>query len=85
VGVRVVERTPFSRVVIGQGEGTPLNFNITACFDTIDIPDNPNVDCQTGFHIEMDIELPGMLKMMIGGKLQGFLDEVTDMIARSLA
>ena len=85
VGVKILERTPFNRVVIGQGEGAPVNFQIAACFDTVDFPDNPDVDCQTGFHLEMDVELPAMLKMMIGGKLQGFLDEATDMIARSLA
>ena len=85
VGVRVLERTPFSRVVIGQSDGSPVNFNIAACFDTVDFPDNPDIDCQTGFHLEMDVELPGMLKMMLGGKMQSFLDEVTDMVARSLA
>ncbi len=85
VTVRVHERTPFSRVVIGQSDGSPVNFNIAACFDTVDFPDNPDIDCQTGFHLEMDVELPGMLKMMLGGKMQSFLDEVTDMVARSLA
>ncbi|MBP5504984.1 MAG: hypothetical protein J6X89_02645 [Bacteroidales bacterium] len=81
LGMRVAERNPFSRVTFCQMDGTPIDFRIQACFDTVDVPDKPDADCMTRFHLELDAQLNGMLKIMLGNKLQGLLDNLTDTIA----
>lgn len=83
LGMRVVEREPFSRVTFCQMEGSPIEFTVNACFDTVDLPDRPDADCKTNFHLELNAQLGGMLKMMLGGRLQGLLDQLTDTIAQA--
>ena len=51
-GMRVIEREPFSRVTFSQTDGSPIDFTVDACFDTVDIPDNPDADCKTNFHLD---------------------------------
>jgi hypothetical protein len=80
-GMRVVDREPFSRVTFCQMDGTPIDFRIDACFDSVDDPSRPDADCKTNFHLELEAQLGGMLKMMLGSKLQGVLDKLTDTIA----
>ena len=81
LGMKVASREPFSRVRFTQTDGTPIDFEILACFDTVDDPSQPNADCKTSFHLELTAQLGGMLKMMLGGKLKGLLDKLTDTIA----
>ncbi len=80
-GMKVAGREPFSRVTFTQTDGSPLEFEVHACFDTVDDPSRPEADCKTNFHLELTAHLGGMLKMMLGGKLQGLLDKLADTIA----
>ncbi len=81
LGVRVADRTPFSSVTFRQIDGSPVEFSLKAVFDSVDDPSNPDADCKTNFHIELAAQLGGMLKMMLGGKLQKALDGIAQMIA----
>ena len=80
-GMKVAERVPFSSVSFTQAEGTPIDFSIKAFFDAVDDPSRPEADCKTNFHIELSAQLGFMLKMMLGGKLQGLVDKLTDTVA----
>lgn len=80
-GMKVVEREPFNRITFVQTDGTPIEFQIHACFDTVDDPSDDDADCKTNFHLELATHLSGMLKIMLGSKLQGVLDRLTDTIA----
>lgn len=84
-GMQVEERHPFDCVTFRQTDGSPIEFKVKACFDTVDVPEAPEADCKTNFHLELNAHLGGMLKMMIGGRLQGLLDQLTDTIAQSAA
>ena len=81
LGMQVERREPFRRVIFRQMDGTPIPFRIQACFDTVDVPDRPDVDCKTNFHLELEAQLGGMIKMMVGNKLQGALDSLAETIA----
>lgn len=80
-GMKVAERVPFSSVSFTQAEGTPIDFSIKAFFDAVDDPSQPEADCKTNFHIELSAQLGFMLKMMLGSKLQGLVDKLTDTVA----
>ena len=80
-GMQVAERVPFNRVTFTQMAGSPIDFSINACFDPVDDPAHPEADCKTNFHLELNAQLGGMLKMMLGGRLQGLLDKLTDTLA----
>ena len=73
LGMRVAERTPFSKVVYKQSEQTPIEFLLSANFVSL----SPG-SCD--FQLVMDVELPLMYKMMLGGKLQEVVDKLTDNI-----
>ena len=84
-GMQVAERVPFSRVTFTQIAGSPIDFALNACFDPVDDPSNPDADCKTNFHLELNAQLGGMLKIMLGGRLQGLLDQLTDTLAAASA
>ena len=72
IGIRVDGRTPYSRIDL-KDDGAPFKFSITLFFDPVS--DNPG---KTDFHVELEVELNLMMKMMIGGKIQQGLDKVVD-------
>lgn len=73
IGLVVAERVEFSLVRYDQyGKNIfPYTFFVRL--------DSKN-EAETEFMIEMDTELSGMFKMMVGGKLQELVDKVTDQI-----
>lgn len=77
LGVKIAERTPFSRIVYEQYGNSPFPFSFTI---NLDSPDPSHTD----FQLVMDTELSGMFKMMLGGKLQEVVDKVTDQIEMAL-
>lgn len=77
IGMKVSERTPFSTIRYSSLETSPLPFSFTIKLDNI----APGV---TDFQLIMDSELSGMLKMMVGGKLQEVVDKVTDQIESAM-
>ena len=84
-GMKVAEREPFSRVTFTQADGTPIDFSVKAFFDAVDDPAHPEADVKTNFHIELSAQLGFMMKMMLGGKLQGLVDKLTDTLAAAAA
>jgi hypothetical protein len=84
-GMKVAEREPFSRVTFTQTDGTPIEFSVKAFFDSVDDPSRPEADVKTNFHIELSAQLGFMMKMMLGGKLQGLVDKLTDTLAAAAA
>lgn len=78
MGAAISERRPFSCIKIREYGETPFHFEVSLNFDAIDMQ-------QTSFHIDLDAELPFMIKMMIGNKLQEMIDKITDQLAMVLS
>jgi hypothetical protein len=73
MGIRVVERNPFSSIVYEQFGKSPFPFTISIFFNAVDV-------AKTEFHIELSAELNFMIKSMLGGKLQEVVDAMTDQL-----
>jgi len=77
IGMKICERTPFTRIRYEQHGSSPIPFTFTVLLN----------DLGTGtsdFQLIMDSKLSGIFKMMLGGKLQQIVDKVTDEIERAL-
>lgn len=71
IGVKVVERTPYS--VIGYADdGAPFKFGLTLHFDPVSDP------YKTDFHVHLSADLNFMMKTLLGSKLQEGIDRVVD-------
>ena len=78
IGLKVVERVPYSRIVF-QDDGAPFGFEIVLFFNPA--PEDPY---KTEFQIILEAELNFMMKTLLGGKLKEGLDKVVDaMVAMS--
>ncbi len=75
IGLKVAERIPYKSVKYIQNGNSPFPFSILVNMSSIG-------EAETDFQLEMEAELPMMIKMMIGGKLQEFVDKITDEIER---
>ena len=64
MGVQVVERVPYSKVILKELGASPFPFTIILHFTQIDTN-------KTDFQIELQAEISFFIKTMIGGKLQG--------------
>lgn len=71
IGVKVVDRTPYSRIVV-EDDGAPFHFSVTVHFDPASDP------YKTDFQIVLDADLNFMMKTLIGSKLKDGLDKVVD-------
>lgn len=76
LGVKVNNRTPFSRIDFEQYGQAPFPFLASFFFE-------PKDDDTTFFHLELHAELNMMLKMMLGGKLKDAVEKITDGIAKA--
>ena len=74
VGMKILERNPFSSITYEQFGAMPFNFTLTVKLDAIEV-------ALTEFHIELDAELNFLMKTMFGGKLQQIVDQVTDALS----
>lgn len=75
VGVKVVERVPYSRIDFAD-DGAPFNFAVSMHFDAV--PDDPE---KTDFSVEVHAELNMMMKMMLSSRIQEALDKMVDGMA----
>jgi hypothetical protein len=75
-GIRVKEKIPYSRIIF-EDDMSPIHFNISFFFEAMGLS-------ETLFHIELDIELNPMMKMMLGNKLQEAMDQATDQIEKAV-
>ncbi len=74
MGAAISERIPFSCIKIKEYGQTPFQFEVSLFFDAADVQ-------KTMFHMEVDAELPFMVKMLIGNKLQEVVDKITEQLA----
>lgn len=78
LGAAVAQRLPFSLIRItdysADGSKPIFPFEVTIHFNAKD-------EQTTEFHIELDAGLSGIMKIMIGGKLQDAVDRITEQIA----
>lgn len=74
MGAAISERIPFSCIKIKEHGQTPFHFEVSLCFDAVDA-------LKTVFHMEVKAELPFMIKMLIGSKLQDTIDKITEQLA----
>ena len=74
MGAAISERIPFSCIKIKEHGQTPFQFEVSLFFDAADVQ-------KTMFHMEVDAELPFMVKMLIGNKLQEVVDKITEKLA----
>ena len=74
IGIKVNNRTPFSRIDFEQYGQCPFPFLLSIIMD-------PAGDTSTQFHIELRAQLNMVMRMMFGKKLQEVVDKLTDGIA----
>ena len=73
MGLKIAHKTPFSSLMFQNYGNTPFEFGITVFFDALD-------SYKTAFHIELNADLPMMVKMMLGSKLQDAVDQMTEQL-----
>lgn len=73
LGVRILEKEPYSRIVFVNTENSPISFTLQFLFVPVGLD-------STLFHIELSIEMNMMMKMMIGSRLQEMVDKLSDQI-----
>lgn len=74
IGVRIIERTPYSRIVL-KDDGAPFSFTVRFNFE-------PAVSTsQTVFSIDVDADLNFMMKTLLGSKIKNALDRIVDGLA----
>ena len=78
MGLKIAHKTPFSSLMFQNYGNTPFEFGITVFFDALD-------SYKTAFHIEVNADLPMMVKMMIGGKLQDAVDQMTEQLGHAFS
>jgi hypothetical protein len=71
IGVKVVDRTPYSKIEFAD-DGAPFQFRLKMHFDAASDP------YRTDFQICLDADLNFMMKTLLGGKLKDALDKVVD-------
>lgn len=77
LGIKIVERLPYSTIRM-ESFNSPFEFKVQLNFT--DLGGN-----RTDFSIVLDAELNGMLKLMLGKKLQQGLDKAVDALVNASA
>lgn len=77
MGLRVDQRIPYSLISLAETGKFPFPFKINFHFAPVGID-------SSSFYIELYAELPTMVKMMVGSKLQEMVDKITDQIEQAL-
>lgn len=67
---KIVERVPYTLIAL-EDNGAPFHFSVKIHFDEAGAG-------KTDFWVEVDAELNGILKMMLGSKIQEALDKMVD-------
>ena len=77
IGIKIGERIPFTLVKYESFGPSPVPFRIYVRIEDAGA-------LQSLFNIEIEAELSGMFKMMLGGKLQEAVDQLTDRLEGAL-
>lgn len=70
ISAKVTRRVPYSLIEL-ESDNSPIEFSGKLHFDDAGAGN-------TDFWVEVEAEIPAMLKVMIGGKLKGELDKLVD-------
>ena len=76
MGLRVDQRIPYSLISFAETGKFPFPFEFYFHFSPVGLD-------STLFNLELEAELPTMVKMMVGGKLQEMVDKVTDQLEQA--
>lgn len=74
IAVKIIDKTPFSRIRIADLEA-PFHFTVTINLNPGELP------LQTALDIDLSAELNFMMKTLIGSRIQEFLDKAVTAIA----
>lgn len=74
IAVKIAEKVPFSKVVFEDVEA-PFHFRITLNLEPGEAP------METLFNINVDADLNFMMKTLLGGKIQEFLDKTVTAVS----
>ncbi len=78
LGLRIEEKNPYSLIKMVQNGNTLFSYTFLVKIESLG-------EIESEFGLEMDTELPGMFKSIIGSKLQDMIDKLTDAIEKSLS
>lgn len=76
LGAEIIERIPFSKIVLKEYKTKFFPFRLSICLYS-------RTDQSTDFHVEVDAELNPIMRAMVGGQLQKIVDDVTEQIAKA--
>lgn len=74
MGLRIIDRSEFSTIKL-EAENSPINFNTWIQL----VPINED---QTKLKITLKAELPMMIKMMLGNKLEDFVNQLAEALTK---
>ncbi len=74
IGFRILERIPSSKITMAS-ENAPVQFNIDV--EIVHLSDN-----ESTLKLFLNAELPSMIKMMVGSKLQNGVNSIAELIAK---
>jgi hypothetical protein len=77
VGFRIVERTPITKIVL-VSENAPVSFHVDVVIGHLS-------ENESTLKLLLKAELPAMIKMMVGSKLQDGVNSIAELLAKSLA
>lgn len=74
MGLRIIDRTEFSTIKLAS-ENSPINFNTWILL----VPINED---ETKLKITLKAELPMMIKMMLGNKMEDFVNQLAEVLTK---
>lgn len=74
MGLRIIERNEFDSIKL-EAENSPVSFNTLIQF----IPINKD---ETNLKITLNAEIPMMIKMMLGNKLEDFVNQLAEALTK---
>lgn len=74
--LHIVEKTPYTMIKLGGGDKAPVEFNLWIQFKEV-------APADTRMRLVLHTKLNMMMKMMIGSKIQGGIDQMAEQIAKA--
>lgn len=76
VNLQMVEKVEPKLIKVTGAEGSPMDFTFWLQLESVS-------DTDTRMRLVLDVKLPMMMKMMVGKKLAGAVDQIADQIAEA--
>lgn len=77
IGLRIAERVPGELIRVAPEGAAPVDFGLRVTL-------SPRGEQACTMQVALDVELNMMLRMMVGGKLQGAVDRMAQLAAQAL-